>query len=467
MVLTPSARKSISKSSPLFRLSILVAISLLIWWHPLIASLALALRDDQYTHLLLILPVSVTLIFLDWKSSETPEDRRSGPGVILLVAAIVATTFARSHILRLHPDEQLSLKMLALVLWWIGAFIVSFGTRAFRRALFPLCLLFWFVPIPEFILSPIVQWLQQGSVVSARALFALAGVPSAQDGIQITIPGLTVEVAVPLSVAKNGLRIFVLAMLTTRVDRSFITGRLHHQGGIIYFLIALMTIILFIWTARWGNEETRELGGRSVTMGDTRLSSQRLEPMFKNHHKVHLRPVHVIFFLAVCVLGLLIAYALRLLATAGRVSPSATLATAQPNLPSCPPGVVPMLAPSSQTGHHKVTLTWNPSTFYPDPQRHAVGYCLYRGTAPIIAKEIRKCLNCEQINKTAINATACVDNLVQDGVLYYYVAAAVNQEGGPSLFSNSTTALIPSTKVPATSPAATTYPLCRASNGKK
>lgn len=299
MVLTSSTQESISKLSPLLRFSVLGAISLLIWWSPLISSFALALRDDQYTHILLILPVSVTLMYLEWKSSETSAESPSSLGLILLVAAVATTVVARLQILPLRGDEQLSLNMLALVVWWIGAFIVSFGTRAFRRALFPLCFLFWIVPIPEFILSPIVRLLQQGSVASARLLFAVIGVPSAQDGTQITIPGLTVEVArecssirsslmlvvttmvlaqmllrsawrktvviavaIPLSVAKNGLRIFVLAMLTTRVDRSFITGRLHHQGGIIYFLIALATIILLIWIARRGDEKPRDFAPR-------------------------------------------------------------------------------------------------------------------------------------------------------------------------------------------------------------
>jgi len=298
MVLTSSLRKLISESPPLFRFSVLIAISLLIWWRPLIASLALALRDEQYTHILLILPVSISLICMEWKSSESSGESHSSVGLTLLLAAIAATAVIRLQISSLPRDEQLSINMLALVVWWIGSFIIAFRTRAFRRALFPLCFLFWIVPLPELLLSPIVRWLQQGSVISARALFALIGVPSAQDGIQITIPGLTVEVArecssirssamlvvttmvlaqlllrsvwrkalviavsVPLSVAKNGLRIFVLAMLTTRVDRSFITGRLHHQGGIIYFLIALVTVILFIWIARWGDEEPRELAG--------------------------------------------------------------------------------------------------------------------------------------------------------------------------------------------------------------
>jgi exosortase/archaeosortase family protein len=66
---------------------------------------------------------------------------------------------------------------------------------------------------------------------------------------------LVIAVAIPLSVVKNGLRIFVLGMLGTRVDPSFLTGRLHHQGGIIYFLIALAAIFLLLWMARRGDEQ--------------------------------------------------------------------------------------------------------------------------------------------------------------------------------------------------------------------
>jgi exosortase len=306
MVLTSSTRESTSKLSSLFRFSVLVAISLLIWWIPLIASFALALRDSQYTHILLILPVSVSLMYLEWKSSESFAEPRSSLALILLVAAVVATVVARLQILPLRRDAQLTVNMLALVVWWIGAFTVSFGTRAFQRALFPLCFLFWIVPIPEFMLNPIVRLLQEGSVASARLLFAAVGVPVAQDGTQLTIPGLTVEVApecssirsslmlvvttmvlaqmslrsawrkasviavaIPLSVAKNGLRIFVLAMLTTRVDRNFITGRLHHQGGIIYFLIALAAIVLLIWIAHHAEKKSRSLATSSSELAET------------------------------------------------------------------------------------------------------------------------------------------------------------------------------------------------------
>src|ERR1700676_4485329 len=300
MVLTGSTRESTLKLSPPLLFSVLAAISLLVWRSPLTSTFALAVRDSQFTHILLILPVSVSLIYLEWNGSESFADPHSSIGFLLLVGAVAATIGAKSHIAPLPPDEQLSVNMLALVVWWIGAFIVSFGTRAFQRALFPLCFLLWIVPIPEFVLNPIVRLLQEGSVTSARVLFAAVGVPTAQDGTQVTIPGLTIEVAaecssirsslmlvvttmvlaqvslrsawrkalviavaIPLSVAKNGLRIFVLAMLTTRVDRSFITGRLHHQGGIIYFLISLAAMILLIWIAHRTEKKSRSLATSS------------------------------------------------------------------------------------------------------------------------------------------------------------------------------------------------------------
>ena len=284
-------RESVPGLSPLLLFSILFAISLAIWFRPLVSSFALALHDDQYTHILLIIPVSVALIFLDWKSPVASTAFSLSLGAILLASAALMTAIAKLGLVALRPDEQLSVRMLALVAWWIGSFILSFGAPSFKRALFPLCFLVWIVPLPELVLNPIVRLLQDGSAASAHLLFAAAGVPVTRDGTLITIPGLTIEVArecssirsslmlvvttmvlaqmllrspwrkalviavaIPLSVVKNGLRIFVLGMLGTRVDPSFLTGRLHRQGGIIYFLIALAAIFLLLWMARRGDE---------------------------------------------------------------------------------------------------------------------------------------------------------------------------------------------------------------------
>lgn len=287
-------RESTFKSLSLPVFSLLGAISLAIWWFPLRSSLALAFHDDQYTHLLLILPISAALIVMDWKPPEPHSGLRLVLGSVLLVVAASLTFFMRWRAAALSPDEQLSANMLALVVWWIAAFILCFGSRASRRALFPLCFLFWLVPFPNFVLNPIVNLLQQGSAAAAHLLFAAAGVPVEQHGVLLYIPGLTLEVArecssirsssmlivttmvlaqlllrspwrkaliilvsIPLSVAKNGLRIFAIAMLATRVDPSFLTGRLHRQGGIVFFLIALAATFLLLWILRRGEQANR------------------------------------------------------------------------------------------------------------------------------------------------------------------------------------------------------------------
>jgi exosortase len=289
-------RESALELLPLLAFSILGAISLAIWWSPLASTFALSLHDDQYTQILLILPISAALIVLDWKSPAPSPGAAAGPGSVslsscLLVGAALVTFYVRWRA-PLPSDQRLSLNMLALVVWWIAAFLLCFGTGAFRRALFPLCFLFGMVPLPIFLMDLVIVLLQQGSAVCAHFLFAVAGVPVTREGLFLQIPRLTIEVArecssirsssmllvttmvlaqlllrspwrkalviaaaIPLSVAKNGLRIFVIAMLATRVDPSFLTGRLHHQGGIVFFLIALGVIFLLLWIVRRGEVE--------------------------------------------------------------------------------------------------------------------------------------------------------------------------------------------------------------------
>jgi exosortase len=282
-------QESIFKLPPLLVFSALLAISFVIWLGPLRSSFALARQDDAYTHLLLIVPLSAAMIFVEWKPPAPSSGLSAGVSLLLLVVAVF--TWA---VLRRVPSSEveLAMNMLALVAWWMGAFGLCFGLRAFRRALFPLCFLLWTVPLPQYALNRIVSLLQQGSAVAAHLLFLAAGIPVAQRGLLLHIPGLTLEVApecssirsslmllvttmvlahlllrafwrkallvavaIPVSVAKNGLRIFVLGMLGSRVDPSFLTGRLHREGGIIYFLIALVAMGLLLWILRRGEEE--------------------------------------------------------------------------------------------------------------------------------------------------------------------------------------------------------------------
>jgi exosortase len=270
-------------------LALLWVISLVVGWRPLVDTFTLSLRNDEYTHILLILPVTAALILLKWRFLR----RELGLGLwtgssFLSVAALIACS-ALLWSASLPADLQLSIKMFALVLWCIGAFVLCLGSKASRAVLFPLCFLFGLVPFPNVLLNGITALLQYGSAWSARMLFVVFGIPVAQDGLLLTIPGLTlmvaqecssirsssmllvttmvlaqlqlrspwrkallIGIAVPLSVAKNGLRIFAIAMLGTRVDPGYLTGSFHHQGGIVFFAIALIIIFALLWILQRG-----------------------------------------------------------------------------------------------------------------------------------------------------------------------------------------------------------------------
>src|SRR6184192_2817197 len=286
----------------------LCAVSLAVGWHPLARTFSLALHNDEYTHLFLILPLSAGLILLDWRSHKPVVKPNFRIASALLFGAVLMAGLAKWRLVGAHDDVQLSLSMLALVLWWIASFVACFGTRVSRTLLFPLVFLFWMVPIPSFVLNKVVEFLQAESAVAARLMFSLIGVPVSQQGFVLSIPGVNIEVArecssirssamllvasmvlaqvslrspwskaavigatVPLSIAKNALRIVTLSMLGTLVDPGFLTGRLHHQGGIVFFMISLAVLVLLLWILRRIEEPRPPLELNSLRLQQSHL----------------------------------------------------------------------------------------------------------------------------------------------------------------------------------------------------
>lgn len=290
-------RARMTKRTQLAAFAVLCGVSLVLWQHVLAATLRRALADDASTHILLILPLSITLIYAQSRTLTKSLEPSTTAGSLVLAGALLIAGFVRWGAPGLADDLRLSCSMMALVTWWIGSVAFCFGLRALRLFLLPLCFLFWMIPIPAVALDHIIPFLQNESALAARVLFRIARVPVIQDGIILDIPGLSIEVArecssirsslvlivttmvlaylflrswwskalvialsIPLAVAKNGLRIFVIAELGTRVDPGFLDGKLHHHGGIVFLAIALMIVIGLIWILR----RSESLGSRPV-----------------------------------------------------------------------------------------------------------------------------------------------------------------------------------------------------------
>jgi exosortase len=271
----------------------LTAASLLIWYRPLWKTVSLAAVDDRYTHILLILPISGVLIYRQWKEYRVeahPGFRYAG----LLLLVLVLAGAARWQSFDTTSNTRLTVNILSLVTWWLGSFLVCFGPRAFRAFLFPLVFLYWLVPLPITILTRIVTGLQWGSAWASELLFKMSGTPVSLDGLVLGLPDLELEVApecssirsslilivtammlaqillrspwrkllvvavaIPLSIAKNGLRIFAIGWLTIHVDAAFLEGRLHREGGIIFFAVALAAIFVLLWILYGGEKKLR------------------------------------------------------------------------------------------------------------------------------------------------------------------------------------------------------------------
>jgi len=278
---------------------VLTAISLILWFHALRQTFSDAIQNDEYTHILLILPISALLIFQSWSErkrsgeigSTTHAHRQWLPAAVLLPACLILLALVSGAKWSEESGTGLALKMALLIGWWIASFLFCFGVPAFRLNRFALLFLFWMVPLPVPVVDRIVRVLQVGSAITTNWLFEIFRVPVIRDGTTLQIPGLEVRVeaecssirtslilfvttivlvhlllrapwrklfvvlvAIPLSVAKNALRIFIIAMLTTRVDPSYLHGRLHRQGGTVFLLLGIAVILLLIWMLRRGDE---------------------------------------------------------------------------------------------------------------------------------------------------------------------------------------------------------------------
>jgi exosortase len=132
------------------------------------------------------------------------------------------------------------------------------------------------LPIPPVVLNAIVSFLKVGSTYAVDALFALTATTYHRDGFVFTLPSVTIEIAdecsgirssiallltsllaghlylragwsrallvaavLPIAILKNGIRIATLTLLSIYVNPSFLAGRLHTDGGVVFFLISL------------------------------------------------------------------------------------------------------------------------------------------------------------------------------------------------------------------------------------
>jgi exosortase len=282
-----------------------LAACLAIFWPSLRDLLQLALSQDTYSHILLVPFITAGLILMKRRSlmEIAGSSPRTVTALFLAGALLFGLNWRFGH---LFPgDDPLAFAILPLVFWVWAGFLFFYGSRAFHSLEFPLFFLLLAVPLPQFLLDGFIEWLRVGSAEVTYWLFRATGTPVFRQGFLFALPGATIDiapecsgirsaisllitcllagylflrskwaraallvVAVPVLVIKNGIRIVTLTLLAIHVDPGFLTGKLHHRGGFVFFLIGLLIlwpVLAWLQTteAKLMNRGTRPPGAAS------------------------------------------------------------------------------------------------------------------------------------------------------------------------------------------------------------
>ena len=260
----------------------------LVFWKPVFALFHLAEQDETASHIILVPFIAAWLIYTDRKQLRVGDSLEFRAAVFFAFPALLLTLL----ILRCGsctPKEALSGFILALILLLVAGFVGILGKDAAKSSWFAFAILSFAVPLPESLLNKTIYWLQSGSAAVAELLFNLSGVPVLRQGFYFYLPEVSIEVAqecsgirssiallilallvahfafrpfwkkavfvlagLAMMLIKNGVRIATLTLLANYVNRSFLYGKLHHQGGVVFFVIGLALLLPVYWLLRRG-----------------------------------------------------------------------------------------------------------------------------------------------------------------------------------------------------------------------
>jgi exosortase len=265
-----------------------ILLSSLLFAKPLIALIQMAYVSGEVSYLMLIPFIGAWVLVVDHRKifRDLSYDRTLGAGLFFCA---VCVGLIASLISGGSSNLRLSSFILALVMIWMSGFLLLFGKAASKAASFPLLFLLLMVPLPQSLLNRTIYILQTGSAWITGAFFDLFGVPALREGFVFHLPGVNIEVTQECSgirssmvllilalivahfylltfwkkalfvifglfimILKNGIRIATLTLLAMYVDPSFLTGRLHHQGGIVFFLVGLVLLLPVLWLLQRG-----------------------------------------------------------------------------------------------------------------------------------------------------------------------------------------------------------------------
>lgn len=265
---------------------------------PLYQVTRFALQSNLYSHVILIPVVSAYLIWI--RRDQLVEQGRPLLPVWGIAAAIAGLALAAVYLglPRSSPAEiqnAVAAAMYAFALLVGAAALLLFGRQTLKVIAFPLVFLIFLAPFPLPVEETFEGFLQHYSALAAHGMLSATGMPVYRDGTYFRLPGFSMYVApecsgihstialfltslvggqlllrspwrrtilaavvLPIALARNGLRVFVIGELCVRIGPEMIDSFIHHHGGPIFFALSLIPFSLVLFWLVKGDRRARQ-----------------------------------------------------------------------------------------------------------------------------------------------------------------------------------------------------------------
>jgi exosortase len=266
----------------------------LLYVKPVISLVGFALSNDDASHILIVPLIAVWLLYVERDKYADPAFGLKS-ALIFAIPAVILT----GVVLARHPEPSIALLFLivSFILLLVSGFVAIFGLHCLLREWFPFAFLAFLIPFPEVFLNRLIYLLQAGSAKVAETLFDWTNVPALREGFVFRLPRVSIEVATECSgirsslallilallvahfsfskfwkkavfilagllmmIVKNGVRIATLTILANNVNPEFLYGRLHRDGGVVFFLLGLSLLVPVYWFLRRGEAPLKTSG---------------------------------------------------------------------------------------------------------------------------------------------------------------------------------------------------------------
>ncbi|OGC94474.1 MAG: hypothetical protein A2W25_01450 [candidate division Zixibacteria bacterium RBG_16_53_22] len=238
------------------------------------------LRDDNYSHGFLVIPVSIFLIWRGRARIRFPAPV-SRTGFIFFVLGCIGLLFGSAA-------SEFFATRFSLVLTITGLALYYLGNENFRRVWFAFFFLLFMIPIPAIVYYSATMPLQLFASKATTAILHVIGVPSSREGNIIYLPTYTLEVveacsglrslvalmalaalignlilpgrirplllfvlAIPVAIVVNIFRLVITAIGAYTISPKLAEDFLHEVSGILVFAVAFLIIIAITGLLKW------------------------------------------------------------------------------------------------------------------------------------------------------------------------------------------------------------------------